>query len=415
MTKLPDIGRRVRGFTLIELLVALVIGMILTLAIFVVMATFESRRRTLVSTADLDQAGSIAMYQIDGWVRSAGTGFEQSATYAFGCPLYAAKSSNQILPWTSSMTSTLSDTAFADVNPGTSGVFRLAPVLILPGQSTPGASNAVTTGHTSDVLVLMSAATPLGGVPTLFNASAGAATLTLENTVAFTANDQVLLVDQQPASDGSIAPCMLTQSAITGSSDSALTLSGTWYASTIDTVSVTGYSSTATALVLGNAGLGRPPSFQLVGVGDRNTLYTYDLLRMSDTPLQAQAEGVFELHALYGVDTDGDGIVDTWVSPSDTSSAYALAALSAGTATSAGLLKNIKAIRVGLIMRTSLPEKDVVKTDGYSDSGTSPTRTLTLFSNLGSSLAVTRTLTGAELYYRYRTVESTIPVRNNFL
>ena len=399
-----------RGFTLIELMVAMAIALIFSLAIFVTMATFESRRRTQISTTDLDQAGAVAMYQIDGWVRSAGTGFGQSATYAFGCPLYAAKSNQQILPWTSSMTSSMSTTAFASVNPGTSGVFRLAPVLILPGQTTPGASNAVAPGtHSSDALVLMSGGTPLGSVPTLFTATAGTAALALENTVAFTAADQVLLTDQQPASDGSIAPCMLTQAGNTGGASGSLTLSGTWYEATIDTVSVTGYSGTAAALVLGNVGLGRPPSFQLVGVGDHNTLFTYDLLQTSGTALQAQAEGVFELHALYGVDTNADGLVDEWISPSDSSSAYTLAALSAGTPAAAGLLKNIKAIRVGLIMRTSLPEKEAVNSAS----------TLTLFSDVssasGASLALTRTLTGAELKYRYRTVESTIPVRNNFL
>ena len=59
-----------RGFTLIELMVAMAIALIFSLAIFVTMATFESRRRTQISTTDLDQAGAVAMYQIDGWVRN---------------------------------------------------------------------------------------------------------------------------------------------------------------------------------------------------------------------------------------------------------------------------------------------------------------------------------------------------------
>jgi type IV pilus assembly protein PilW len=157
------------------------------------------------------------------------------------------------------------------------------------------------------------------------------------------------------------------------------------------------------AIDLGNVGKNRPPSFQLVGVGDHNTLYSYDLLQTVDTPLQARAEGVFELHALYGVDTDGDSKVDAWVSPS--SGDYSLAALSAGTSAAASLLKNIKAVRVGLILRTSLPEKDVV----------SSTK-LELFSDINSgSLTYSRTLTDEEQKYRYRTIEATIPLRNNLL
>ena len=68
-------------------------------------------------------------------------------------------------------------------------------------------------------------------------------------------------------------------------------------------------------------------------------------------------------------------------------------------------------------MRTSLPEKDIVASDNYNkDTGK---RTLKLFSDVtsagGTSLEFKRELTDSELHYRYRTVESTIPVRNNFL
>jgi type IV pilus assembly protein PilW len=65
-------------------------------------------------------------------------------------------------------------------------------------------------------------------------------------------------------------------------------------------------------------------------------------------------------------------------------------------------------VRIGLILRTSLPERDVVST-----------KALTLFSDLGSTLTYTRTLktdtedaTRRERHYRYRTVELTIPLRN---
>jgi type IV pilus assembly protein PilW len=377
----------VRGVTLIELMVALLIGSVLSLAVFGMMATFEGRRRTLGSTADLQQAGTMAMFQIDRWVRSAGTGFVQSNAYAYGCALYAAKANTQILPRASAL-----DAPFGSVNPGASGVFRLAPLLILPGQTKPGASN-----QASDVLVLMSGGAGNGSVGTLFSEAATAQQLSLENTVAFSADDLVLLADQQPSASGGVAPCLLTQA-----KTQTLALGGAWYKDSIDTVSVAGYTDTAVAIDLGNV-KNRPPSFQLVGVGDHNTLYSYDLLQTVDTPLQARAEGVFELHALYGVDTDGDSKVDAWVSPA--SGDYSLASLSAGTSAAASLLKNIKAVRVGLILRTSLPEKDVVSSNK-----------LELFSDINSgSLTYSRTLTGDEQNYRYRTIEATIPLRNNLL
>ena len=138
----------------------------------------------------------------------------------------------------------------------------------------------------------------------------------------------------------------------------------------------------------------------VVGVGDNNTLFSYDLLQIGTTPLQARAEGVFEMLALYGVDSDNDGKVDAWQSPS--SARYGVAALSAGNAAAAGLLRSIKAIRVGLLMRSLVAERDIV-----SDAS------LSLFSDLGDdTLTFTRTLTDAEQHYRYRAVEATIPLRN---
>jgi len=386
---------RSRGMTLIELMVALVIAMILSLAVFGIMATFEGRRRTLGSGADLDQTGNVAMFEIDRWVRSAGTGYSRSYLYSYGCALYAAKSGSQVLPVASSLPA-----PFASVDPGSSGVFRLAPVLILPGQTTPGAS-----GQASDVLVLMSGAAGNGEVATLFSAAAAAAQLNLANSVPFSASDLVLLADQSPGSSGGIAPCMVTQAAstISGGANSALALGGTWYAAAVGTQSVSGYPDSAVAINLGSASDSRTPSFQLIGVGDNNTLYSYDLLQVSATPLQARAQGVFELHALYGIDTSGDGKIDSWVKAD--SGSYTVAALSAGTTTAAKLLQTIKAVRVGLILRTSLPERDAVNT----------ATTLTLFSDLGSSLSVTRALSSDEQHYRYRTVEATIPVRNNVL
>lgn len=391
--------------TLIEMMVALVIGLILSLAIFSVMSVFEGRRRTLVAGSDLDQSAGVAMFQIDRWVRSAGTGFAAAASYAYGCELFAVDDSGrQILP----MTAALHDTPFDTVNPGASGVFRLAPVLILPGQTSPG-----TSGHISDVLVLMSAGTGGSQVPTSFMAAATTTSLTVANTLAFSGGDLVLLADRQPAASGGTAPCMVTQadSATTSGAATALPLGGGRQAASIDAASVANYSVTGVAINLGNLASAGPPSFQLLGVGDNNTLYSYDLLQTSDTPLQARAEGVFEMHALYGIGSTSDTTVDAWVSPGTGS--YTVAALSAGTPAAAALLRTIRAVRIGLIMRTALPERSGSAAGAASATAT-PATSLTLFSDLDdSTLTYTRALAPAEQQYRYRTLEATIPLRNN--
>jgi type IV pilus assembly protein PilW len=78
-----------------------------------------------------------------------------------------------------------------------------------------------------------------------------------------------------------------------------------------------------------------------------------------------------------------------------------------GTPNASTLLKSIKAIRVGLIMRTSAPGK-------AADGSDTPTpASLTLFSDLPTPYV--RPLSTDERQYRYRTLESTIPLRNSML
>jgi type IV pilus assembly protein PilW len=384
--------RTPRGLTLVELMVALLGGMLLTLAAFSVLSSFEGRKRTLNASNDIEQAGQVALFRIDSWIRSAGASLPLAAQYAYGCPLYATKSGTQLLPRSDSL-----DAPFAKVNPGKSGVFRLAPVMILPGQTTPGVS-----GQASDVLVVMSAV-PRSGTSTAFSSASDGSVLTLQNTVDFAGGDLILVADQQEAEDGSVRPCMVEQvaSSFTGGSAATMTLGGSYYAAAIGTASLTGYTDSGFALRLGDTSSARP-AFMLLGVGDNDVLYSYDLLNTPSASLQAEADAVFELHALYGVDTDGDGKVDSWVSPS--TGDYSVASLSAGNAAASQSLRRIKAIRVGLIMRSPLPEKTEVMT-------TSPT----LFADLGDNVKYVRSLSSAEKHYRYRAIETTVPLRNNLL
>jgi type IV pilus assembly protein PilW len=381
-----------RGLTLVELMVALLGGMLLTIAVFSVLSTFEGRKRTLNASNDIEQAGQIALYRIDSWIRSAGASLPASAQYAYGCPLYAANTRDgQLLPRAAAL-----DAPFANVNPGAAGVFRLAPVLILPGQTTPS-----TSGQASDVLVVMNAQ-PRSGTSTGFSAAPDADTLNLLNTVDFAAGDLVLVADAQTNDDGSLRPCMVQQVAtgFSGGAATAMPLGGSYHSASIGQAALTNYTDSGFALPLGGASTAAP-AFLLLGVGDHDVLYSYDLLDTSGTPLQAEADGVFELHALYGVDTDGDGKVDQWTEPAGD---YSVSALAAGNATATQRLRRIKAVRVGLILRSRLAEKQVVAPGS-----------LTLFGDLGVSLAYTRSFSADEQHYRYRAIEATVPVRNNLL
>jgi type IV pilus assembly protein PilW len=387
-----------RGMTLVELMVALGIGLLLTLAVVSVLTLTDASRRRTQSINDINQVGAYAELALDKWLRNAGSGFAQTAAYSYGCLLNAAKAGAQILPRGSNAL----PAPFANVTTGSAGQFRLAPVLIAAGQTTPSGS-----GSTSDVLVVMSGNAGFAETPTSFASVADASALLLSSTLGFQPGDLLLIADQQASPTG-MADCLVQQvsSSFSSSGSSAgaatLPLAGSYYASTLGSTALTDLSADAVALNLGNVGSGNTPSFLLLGVGDHNTLFSYDLLQTSSAPLQAVADGVFELHALYGLDSDGDGRIDSWASPA--SGDYAVSALSDGSAAAAGRLQTIKAIRLGLILRTTQP-----------DSSTVAPAALSLFAELGSTLTLTRTLSSSERRYRYRTLESTIPLRNNLL
>lgn len=368
-----------RGLSLIELLVAMVIGLIVTLAVTSVITVGEGKRRTTTSTNDMDQAGAYAAYLLDRAVRSAGSSLTQSTQPTdrgvFGCKLNAAS----LLP------ASAFPAPFAK-NFKSASDLRVAPVLIAKNQSDAG----------SDVLVVMGGDAVAGGVPRGLTDPGSANTLSMDNTVGISTGDLVL-VSQNGTTD-----CLLEQ--VSGTSAKVLTLGGTYYTAGKSTALETLAASTSTYVTpLGNPKNGNI-QFQLFGVGDNRTLYGYDLLQVGGTTTaQALADSVIEMHALYGLDTNGDGILDAWADPGATG--YDIATVMTTTAT----IKQIVAVRVALVMRSASKERDTVSASS-----------LTLFADAvdasKKSLAQTVKLTGADdTYYRYRVVDFTVPLRNMLL
>ena len=159
-------------------------------------------------------------------------------------------------------------------------------------------------------------------------------------------------------------------------------------------------SGNAFVSTLGNVA-GNQPRFQLIGLGPNATLFSYDLLKLSQSTPQALVEGVVDMRVLYGVDTVRTGLrqVTAWIAP--TASGYTAAQLTNGTNAAQTNLQAILAVRVGLVLRSELIEKDDV-TAGK----------LILFSDLDSSVHHTYTLPTDGVRQRYRTVEFTVPLRN---
>lgn len=380
MSSVRTMHRHLAGFSLIELMVAMVIGLVLSLAVSRVLITSQEAKLTTTSVNDINQTGSYLAYVLDRSVRSAGSGFAQRRDN-FGCLLNASRGGTIILPRASV------PAPFASV----SGQFRLAPVLVYRDAALAG----------SDVIAVMAGTAGFGEAPLpLIAGSATTSQVLLPNTLGYQANTMVLLADS------ALPACMIQQvaSSFAEAGDQTLPLAGTYFDATGSTVNLVNFSvsgsSVAMAIGRGSPSL-NPPEFRLYGVGANATLFSFDLLRSDGLNASVpMADGVVEMRAIYGVDSDGNGTLDAWVSPGATP--WTAAELLDGTNASRLRLASIVALRMGLILRTSLPEKDEV---GRSS--------ITLFTGLAGE--VTRSFTGAELNFRYRTIELTVPLRNQLM
>ena len=364
-----------------ELLVAVAIGMGLVLAVTVMLMRHEAGRRALTSINDVSSNGTYLSYALDRTLRSAGSGFTQIGRQTFGCPLRVARSGATVLPRASAFPA-----PFASVNT----TIRLAPIVVQAGAGTNG----------SDVLIVSAGSAGLGETPQrVLPASATTTSLRINSTVGLVADDLMLLSQNGDT-------CMLQQvaSGFVGGADQLLSFGGTYAATTVAGVPLTDIAATTVgwASSLGRI-TGKRPAFQLVGIGANNTLVAYDLLQLDGNDrLIPLADGVVDLRARYGVDTNDDGKVDQWVDPA--TAPWDAATLLDGTPTSQLNLTRIVAIRVGMVLRNSTPERSAV----------SPS-TLTLFGDLASTLQYTHNVATSDRTLRYRTMDFTVPLRNVLL
>jgi type IV pilus assembly protein PilW len=291
----------------------------------------------------------------------------------------------------------------------------VAPVLIGQNQSPDGLS---------DVIAVMGGSGVAGGVSRQITGSAGANTLVLDNVVGFSTNDLVL-VSQSGTTD-----CLLEEVTGITTPNLAVGSAGTYYTAGTTTTLATLAGSTSTYVTpLGNAGSAANPAaynlqFMLIGVDANHTLYSYDLLRnqsLVQSPgaadaAQAMADGVYQIHAIYGIDTNGNGTQDTWAGPGDTG--YDITTLMTST-NAAKTMESIISVRIGIVVRGEYYDKHLDPVTHALIPVSPPT--FTLFQGLtnagGTSLQKTVTLIAAngDQQYRYRVFEFTVPLRNVIL
>ena len=372
-----------RGVTLIELMVALLIGLVVVLAITNLLIAGEAQKRMTTSVNDREQTGAYAALLLDRALRSAGSGLAwTAATGGYGCALNAQKSGAVILPspgWPDPFT------AFPNAP-------HLAPVLIQKGDA-----------DASDTLMVIAGSAAAGDVPRPVRGGSGSAAQ-LDGTLQINGGDVLLLT-------GGGGDCLIeqVQDGFAGSqTQPTLPLGGAYYSAGSASTSLSSllgggaYLSELGSVSAGASPPSNPPQFMLYGVNGQGQLVDYDMLQTGPgNDAQPVADGVQKFYAVYGVDTDGDGKLDSWVSPEGV---WSIASLSVD----ATRLKQILAVRFALLLRSDLAEKQSVSQQVVSSGA------IKIFAD-APAVARTLSLSGDQQKYRYQLIDTVVPLRNALL
>lgn len=332
-----------RGTGLIEMLIGLLIGLVAVVVMLNMFAAAEGLKRNTVGIAEARQVGTLSMFTLSVELANAGNGLAAAANELDTCP----------------------DTG--DIRTS----LRPIPVLITAGA----------TSDAPDSFVVSYAVASTVPAPMAFAADApGGSSYRIRSPLGFRGNDMI----------------------------AAVSLTGHCAISTITAVSAPSPDGIVDITHTG-APDAYPSSSLLLNLGPRNrvqrvrydiadsALRSLDLLNIGATP-NPLASNVVLMKVQYGIDDDNDGFLDTWVA-GDAAPWNGASVLAAPAAT----LARIKAIRIGLIVRSETYDRtsagsfnwvlfDCTETDKARCAG-----------------RLTGTLPSR---WRYRTHEAVIPLRN---
>lgn len=362
-----------RGFTLVELMVAMVIGLLTTVVVAQVLLFSEGQKRTTTAGADAQINGAQAIYAIQRDLQMAGYGFA-GTTSILGCPIYAKFNGADIATGAAPPTfpTTLAPVLIDSTDPHRNSIRILSsakrnyaiPIKVtLPSYNPKGAGSLRTIFPVTSVLGVQS--------DDLLLAAKADAT-----------RCEVFKVTAAPTVDGEI-----------NRDDQA----ATWNAE--------GFPSSVYSFgdLLVNLGTVQDHTYSI------SANKALQISRFSiDTPATAPSPqelhpNIVILQALYGKDTNADGAVDTY---------------DRVTPTSAALWRQVLAIRIAVVARSSQYEKDAV-TSAYPlwDVGSTNTVNITpSTTSCGNSRCITlnvkETVGDDWQHYRYKVFDTVIPLLN---
>jgi type IV pilus assembly protein PilW len=342
----PSGRRRRGGASLIDVLVGLAVAMFSIVIVYHAFVAVDSMRRNATAAADVQSSGAFALFTVASQIGNAGAGIATAAQWLDTCPV------------TTDVATTL----------------RPIDVLI-----TDGGADA-----RPDSLVVRQARASRIAMPAAFAAAAPAgADFRVESPDGFAIGDRIVAISRT-------GTCAMTQASAVGVP----------VAGVVDIahagVSID-FPVTSVLLDLGPAGEPSTVRFDVVS----GTLRSTDLVN-GDAPVPLTSN-VVNLKFQYGIDSDGDGALDTWVRATASGPWSAAAILVAPRAT----LDRIKAVRVGIIVRTDRVDRALTRSYHWvlfdcdqDDKSACPGR-------------LEGTITGsASGSYRYRSFETVVALHN---
>ena len=392
-----------RGFSIVELMVGCVVGMLAILVIFNAFATFEGQKRSTTTTNDVQATGMLALQAIEREVRMAGYGMAVNILGATYMPC-------------------------STVNVYESGAATTVP--LVPVSITDGGATG------SDTITVMYATSALAATPAMLSGS-------ISNS---SNNVPVMNTALDPACASDSTKCAFQKKV--GEEGDYLMIAQPTLAKACSRLRVTGM--TGTSILHGTDPMNPPASTNIFPAGGYDDAatdpavvinmgrmvraqyakaassanLTYQNLTTGSTPVNI-ASGVVAIKAQYGIAASaGAQSVDRWISATDCTATGGTGWSTTRDPTHTSLcfptaanVPLVKAIRVAVVVRSSLLEKDIVTGTctnsagvnngpcAWNDAGDP---------NAADSPAPMIDLSGDPDWqrYRYRVFETIIPLRN---
>ena len=360
------------GFTLVELMVAVLLGLLTVLVISQVLVQSEARRRTISSGSDAQLNGALALFTLQRDIQMAGYGTAANPG-SMGCKLQGKFGS--------------AGTAFS---------IPLAPVVIANGPS--GAPDTITVLHARPRAI----AVP---IQVKENHPQDGTAFIVDSSLSVAVNDLMVAIPETVV-DYATSVCSLFQ-VTNNDADPLTTLSNTriphtttgssWNQSNVFPSGTPGGFAAKSYLVnMGNMSL---KTYAISG--SHNLTSTERSWTTGTVSTQDLFPQIVNMQALYGKDTNGDGVVDTYDETTPT--------------TPAGW-QQVMTIRVAIVARSIKDEGNNVTTSqplwdvGADDTITGPTTS----DCHGTSKCITLTVNTLPNWqrFRYKVYDTVIPLRN---